>query len=128
SQLAFRVASLNHYYSLPWDLVWTALWNTAILCVLTPTVTLAISLAFSWIVLRSRVPGRAGFDFVAFLPHAVPSIVFSVGALLITLYVLQRALPIYGTMWILLIVFTIARISYGTRMTNSGLIQIHPEL
>src|SRR5207237_6739442 len=34
----------------------------------------------------------------------------------------------YGTIWILLVVFTIVRISYGTRMTNSGLIQIHPEL
>jgi len=48
--------------------------------------------------------------------------------LLLTLFVLQRALPIYGTIWILLIVFVIARVSYGTRMTNSGLIQIHPEL
>jgi iron(III) transport system permease protein len=36
--------------------------------------------------------------------------------------------PIYGTIWILLMVFVIARISYGTRMTNSGLIQIHAEL
>jgi iron(III) transport system permease protein len=36
--------------------------------------------------------------------------------------------PIYGTIWILLIVFVIARLSYGTRMTNSGLIQIHTEL
>ena len=95
---------------------------------LVPTVTLAISLAFSWIVLRSRIPGRAGFDFIAFLPHAVPSIIFGVGALLLTLFVLQRALPLYGTIWILLIVFVIARISYGTRMTNSGLIQIHAEL
>ena len=58
----------------------------------------------------------------------MPSIVFGVGALLLTLFVIQRALPIYGTVWILLIVFTIARLSYGTRMTNSGLIQIHPEL
>jgi len=42
--------------------------------------------------------------------------------------VLQRALPIYGTIAILLVVFVIARISYATRMTNSGLIQIHAEL
>ena len=58
----------------------------------------------------------------------MPSIIFGVGALLLTLFVLQRALPLYGTIWILLIVFVIARISYGTRMTNSGLIQIHAEL
>jgi iron(III) transport system permease protein len=128
SARAIATVSVAHYGELPWELVATAVANTAILAVLTPTVTLAISLAFSWIVLRSKIPGRAGFDFIAFLPHAVPSIVFGVGALLLTLFVLQRAVPVYGTVWILLIVFTIARISYGTRMTNSGLIQIHAEL
>ncbi len=125
---ALATISLAHYVSLPWELVATALWNTSILAVLTPSLTLVISLAFSWIVLRSKFPGRGGFDFIAFLPHAVPSIIFGVGALLLTLFVIQRALPIYGTVWILLIVFTIARLSYGTRMTNSGLIQIHGEL
>jgi iron(III) transport system permease protein len=125
---ALATISLTHYVSLPWDLVGTALWNTSVLAVLTPSLTLVLSLAFSWIVLRSKFPGRAGFDVIAFLPHAVPSIVFGVGALLLTLFVLQRALPIYGTVWVLLVVFTVARLSYGTRMTNSGLIQIHPEL
>jgi iron(III) transport system permease protein len=128
SRQALLTASADHYLTLPWNLVLGALWNTALLALLVPTVTIAVSLAFSWIVLRSRIPWRSGFDFVAFLPHAIPSIVFGVGALLITLYVVQGALPIYGTVWILLIVFTIARLSYGTRMTNSGLIQIHNEL
>lgn len=128
SAMAFSTMSWTHYATLPWDLVFRAVSNTAVLAILVPTVTLALSLAFSWIVLRSRVPGRTAFDFIAFLPHAVPSIIFGVGALLLTLFVLQRALPLYGTVWILLIVFVIARISYGTRMTNSGLIQIHSEL
>jgi iron(III) transport system permease protein len=128
SARALATLSLAHYVSLPWELAVTGLWNTSILAVLAPSLTLAISLAFSWIVLRSQLPGRAAFDFIAFLPHAVPSIIFGVGALLLTLFVIQRALPIYGTIWILLIVFTIARLSYGTRMTNSGLIQIHREL
>jgi iron(III) transport system permease protein len=128
SARAIAAASLAHYMTLPWELVLTALWNTSVLAVLTPSLTIAISLAFSWIVLRSKLPGRAGFDLIAFLPHAVPSMVFGVGALLLTLFVIQRAVPIYGTIWLLLLVFTIARLSYGTRMTNSGLIQIHSEL
>jgi iron(III) transport system permease protein len=128
SARALATVSFAHYASLPWDLVETGVLNTSILAVLTPSLTLAIGLAFSWIVLRSRLPGRAGFDFIAFLPHAVPSIIFGVGALLLTLFVIQRAIPIYGTIWILLMVFTIARMSYGTRMTNSGLIQVHGEL
>ena len=128
SARALAAISLTHYVTLPWELVMNASSNTVLLAILTPTLTLAVSLAFSWIVLRSKMPGRAGFDFIAFLPHAIPSIVFGVGALLITLFVIQRAVPIYGTIWILLVVFAVARLSYGTRMTNSGLIQIHTEL
>jgi iron(III) transport system permease protein len=128
SRMALLTASFAHYLTLPWDLALGAMGNTVLLALLVPTVTIAVSLAFSWVVLRSRIPWRAGFDFIAFLPHAVPGIIFAVGALLITLYLVQGAVPIYGTIWILLIVFSIARLSYGTRMTNSGLIQIHNEL
>ena len=72
--------------------------------------------------------GRAVFDFFAFLPHTVPAIVFSVAAWLLALFVLSDVVPIYGTIWILVLVYAIARLSYGTRITNSGMIQIHPEL
>jgi iron(III) transport system permease protein len=128
SMRALNVASLNHYNNLPWNLIGRALTNTAILAVLTPTIVLAIALAFSWIVLRSRVPYRGVFDFIAFLPHAVPSVIFGVGALLLALFVVPQAIPLYGTIWLLLMVFIIARISYATRMTNAGLVQIHSEL
>ena len=47
SARAFATVSLTHYSSLPWDLALTALWNTCILAVLTPSLTLGLSLAFS---------------------------------------------------------------------------------
>jgi iron(III) transport system permease protein len=128
SRAALQTVSLSQYLTLPWDLALGAMWHTIVLALFVPSLTVAVSVAFSWIVLRSRIPWRAAFDFIAFLPHAVPGIIFAVGALLITLYVIQGAVPIYGTIWILLIVFSIARLSYGTRMTNSSLIQIHSEL
>jgi iron(III) transport system permease protein len=128
SAAAFASMSWAQFQNLPWELTFEGLRNTAILMALTPTVTLACCIAFSWIVLRSNVPGRLGFDFIAFLPHAVPNIVFGVGAFLFAIFVLQRAVPIFGTIWLLLLVFTIARLSYGTRMTNASLIQIHKEL
>lgn len=128
SRAALLTASFTQYLNLPWGLALGALKNTIILAILVPSLTLAISLAFSCIVLRSRIPWRASFDFIAFLPHAVPSIVFAVGALLIALYGVRGAIPLYGTVWLLLAVFSIARLSYGTRMTNSGLIQLHQEL
>ena len=111
-----------------WDLTVEAIHNTAVLMVLTATVTLGIAVAFSWIVVRSRLPGRTIFDFIAFLPHAVPNIVFGFAVLLFTLFVLKNAIPVYGTIWILLFVFVIARLSYATRMTNASLIQIHKDL
>ena len=127
-KFAFAQMSFEQYLTLPWRLALNGLTNTAILMVLTPTITLLLSICFSWVVLRSRITGRSLYDFIAFLPHAVPNIVFGVGVILLTLYVLQTVLPIYGTIWVLLLVFIVARVSYGTRMTNSGMIQIHSEL
>jgi iron(III) transport system permease protein len=128
SREALASISLDQFYSLPFDLVREGLLNTALLAVLTPTLTLVACRAFSWIVLRSRLPGRSLFDMIAFLPHALPGIVFSLGALLLALYVVGAAVPLFGTIWLLLIVFIVARLSYGTRMTNASLIQIHREL
>ena len=128
SAAAFASASLARYGALPWDLIGDGITNTLILMVLTPTFTLALAVCFSWVVLRSRLPGRSWFDFVAFLPHAMPNIVFGIGTLLIALFVIQRFAPAYGTLWLLLVAFIVGRISYATRMTNTGLIQIHQEL
>jgi iron(III) transport system permease protein len=128
SREALASLSLLHFRSLPWDLVREGLANTALLSVLTPTLTLLLSVVFSWIVLRSRIPGRGIFDAIAFLPHAVPNIVFGLGALLLALYVVGAVVPLFGTIWLLLLVFVVARLSYGTRMTNGSLIQIHREL
>lgn len=120
--------SLRNFYNLPFDLVWTGFRNTLALMVLVPTVTLAASVAISWVVLRSKFRFRRLYDFVAFLPHTLPTIVFGVAAWLLSLFVLRDTIPIYGTIWILVIVYSTVRLSYGTRMTNSALIQIHREL
>ena len=128
SAAALKTISLANFNAIPWDLTWLGLKNTLVLMVLTPTVTLALCLAFSWVVLRSRIRGRASFDVIAFLPHTVPNVVFGIGALLITLFVLPDIIPLYGTIWILLVVFVVTRLSYGTRMTNSTLMQIHRDL
>ena len=125
---SFKTASLNNFSKIDWSLAGHSITNTAILMVLVPTLTLMISIAFSWIVLRSRIPNRGIFDTIAFLPHAVPNIVFGIATMLVTLFVIDRIVPIYGTIWILALVFIVGRLSYGTRMTNGGLIQINREL
>ena len=128
SEAAFKAMSWANFQNIPWDMLILGLRNTSILMILTPTLTLGCAIAFSWVVLRSKIPGRLAFDFVAFLPHAIPNIVFGVGILLLTLFLLRNVIPFYGTLWILLFVFVIGRISYATRMTNSTIIQVHKEL
>ena len=90
SAAAFKALSFAQFRNISWDLAFEGLKNTAILMALTPTVTLLIAIAFSWVVLRSRLPGRTSFDFIAFLPHAVPNIVFGFATLLFTLFVVQQ--------------------------------------
>jgi iron(III) transport system permease protein len=128
SMEAFAQLSLKNFYDIPQELLVRSVSNTLILMLIVPTVTVALSVAVSWVVLRSKARGRGLFDFFAFLPVTVPPIVFSIAALLIALYVVNRLVPIYGTIWILVLAYVIARLSYGTRMTNSAMIQIHHEL
>jgi iron(III) transport system permease protein len=52
----------------------------------------------------------------------------SVGTLLLALFVIHDYLPIYGTVWILVGVYVIVWLPFGTRALNSSLIQIHKEL
>lgn len=128
SARAVAALSLDNFRSIPTDLLLRIIGNTAILMVAVPTLTMVASLAVSWVVLRAKPRGAALVDFLAFLPVTVPPIVFSVAALLLALFVLNAAVPLYGTIWLLVIVYVIARLSYGTRMTNTALIQIHREL
>jgi iron(III) transport system permease protein len=124
----FAKLSLNNFRTLPTGLVWSGLGISAMLMILVPTITLILSLALSWVVMRSRLRWRAVFDFFAFLPHAVPKVVFSVAAWLLALFVLRDTLPIYGTIWMLVPIYVVASLSYGTRMMNGALIQIHRDL
>jgi len=125
---AFSRTSLQNYVGLPWELVLRGAGNTSILMLLTPTIAVIVSVIFAWVVLRSRIRGRFLFDFFAFLPHAVPNIIFAIGAVLLALFVPRGFIPLYGTIWLLLLLYIIVRLSYGTRMMNSSLIQIHHEL
>ncbi len=102
--------------------------NTLALMLLVPSLTLAVSVAFSWVVIRSRLRWRSLFDFVAFMPHTVPAVVFSVAVLFVALFLLQPVLPIYGTIWLLFAAYAVVRLSYGTRMTNAALVQVQIEL
>jgi iron(III) transport system permease protein len=102
--------------------------NTVFLMVAVPTLTLIVCTAISWVILRSNLKWRVVFDALAFLPHAVPSIILAIAAVFTALFLLRGAVPLYGTLTILVLVYTVSRISFATRIINNSLAQIHPEL
>jgi iron(III) transport system permease protein len=67
-------------------------------------------------------------EFGAFLPHALPEVILAIGALLLSLFVLGQTIPLYGSVWLIAIVYIIARLAFATRAFNGSLLQIHREL
>ncbi len=120
--------SLNGFYHLNWDLLRRGLYNTILLVVSVPLVTLVVAFSISWLIVRSRSRLRYLLEFGAFLPHALPEVILAIGALLLALFVLQGILPLYGSVWLIAIVYVISRIAFATRALNSSLLQVHKEL
>lgn len=125
---AFSNVTLLNFREMNWEYVFRGVKNTIILMALVPPVILVFAFCISWLVIRSRSSMRYILEFGAFLPHTIPRVVVSVGALLLSLYFLRNYLPIYGTVWILVAVYVIVWLPFGTRALNSSMIQIHREL
>jgi iron(III) transport system permease protein len=128
SMQALASLSFSNYQNLNWPLLIRGLTNTALLMIAVPIIALAMSLIFSWVVLRSRSRFRVAFDFVAFLPHAVPSTVFAFVALVFALSLSGGPVDLSGSLVLVVIVMAIAMLSFGSRISNGALIQIHHEL
>ncbi len=128
SRAALNLVSLENYYRIPWDQFWTAAKNTAILTLAVPTLLIFVGIVISWVVIRSGSKYAGVVDTVAFLPHAVPNLIFSVAILIVALFWVPDFIPFYDTIYILIASFVIARISFPTRVYNNALLQIHKEL
>ena len=101
--------------------------NTLLLMVLVPTTILIICVAISWIVTRSRLRWRVALDAVAFLPHPVPNLLFALAIAYFALLI-SNVVPLYGTIYVLMAVYVVCWVSFGTRVLNNSMIQLHREL
>ena len=104
---------------------WDAMQNSIILALMTATVAMVLTSLIAWIVYKSRLPGSWMLDFLAFVPITIPGIVM--GMALILLYV-AFPIPIYGTIWVLMIAYVTRYIPYGMRAASGSILQIHSEL
>jgi iron(III) transport system permease protein len=123
-----RLLSLVNYQHLDLGLLARGVTNTAILVAVVPLSVIFFAFCLSWLIVRSRSRLRYALEFGAFLPHALPDVILAVSALLLGLFVFGRVVPIYGTVWLIALVYLLARMAFATRAFNAALLQIHREL
>ncbi len=115
----------NYRYLFGFRPFWDAMQNSIVLALMSATIAMVLTSLIAWIVYKSRLPGSWVLDFLAFVPITVPGIVL--GMALILLYV-AFPIPIYGTIWVLLIAYVTRYIPYGMRSSSGSILQIHSEL
>lgn len=103
----------------------TALRNSLVLGGGAATIVMALMAVAAWVVVRSGIPGRQLLDHIAFSPLVIPGLVLGVG---IAFVYLRSPLPIYGTLFILLIAYCTRYLPYGMRYAVSGMQTISTEL
>jgi iron(III) transport system permease protein len=100
-------------------------WNSLVLAISTAIVVMLVSAVISWIVVRTRLPGRWMLDNLASLPLVFPGLVLG---LAIMVCYLTLDIGVYGTLWIMFIAYVTRFLPYGMRYSSGSMLQIHKEL
>lgn len=99
--------------------------NSFVIASVSATVVVLMASLVAWCMVRGQVPGRALLDQLASLPLVFSGVVLGLAVLI--LYV-RSPIPVYGTVWILVVAYVTAFLPYGLRYAHPGLLQIAPEL
>jgi iron(III) transport system permease protein len=124
-ELMGKLTLANYTYVLNYPLALTAFKNSFYLSVGSATLVMLLTSVIAWITVKSKLRGRAFLDNMTFIPIAMPGIVLGVS--LIWVY-LTLPIPIYGTIWVLLLAYITKFMPYGIRAASASMIQINKEL
>lgn len=120
-----RLTLKNFITAIHFPKVTDSIKNSVLLGLGSASAVMLLTTFASWILVRTKLRGRWLLDLLTTLPLLFPGIVM--GLAILRFYLLVP-LPVYGTLWILLIAFVTRYIPYGIRYTHSGLLQLHKEL
>ena len=115
----------NYITAIHYPKITDSIKNSILLGLASASTVMVLTTLASWILVRSKLRGRWLLDLLTTLPLLFPGIVM--GLAILRFYLLVPV-PIYGTLWILLVAFVTRYIPYGIRYTHSGLLQVHREL
>jgi len=124
-ELMQKMTWANYQYILNYPLALTAFKNSFYLSAGSATLVMLLTSVIAWITVKTKLPGRGFLDTMTFIPIAMPGIVLGVS--LIWVY-LTLPIPIYGTIWVLLLAYMTKYIPYGIRAASASMIQINKEL
>jgi iron(III) transport system permease protein len=110
----------NFRTALSLNAVRSAMSNSLLLGLLTATIGVALTGLLSWLIQRSRIPGRGALEYIVMFPQAVPRLVFAFGMMWAWIIF---PIPIYGTFWLLLIAYLTVFLPLGVRTISSVLLQ-----
>jgi iron(III) transport system permease protein len=81
----------------------------------------------AYVVVKTRFVGRALLDVISWLPWAIPGVLLSL-ALLWTIFETRILLPLYGTIYLLILAMIVKSMPVGVQLTKSVLVQLGNEL
>ena len=115
----------NFRTAMTMNAVRSALSNSLLLAFGTATIGVVLMGLLAWMIYRSRLPGSGLIEYVVMFPQAVPRLVFAFG--LMWAWVIFP-IPIYGTLWLLLIAYITVFLPLGVRTIAGVILQIDKSL
>lgn len=115
----------NYIFVLGMERARTAFFNSVVLSLSSGVIVMLLTAVIAWVTVKSRWRGRTLLDTITFLPITVPGIVMGVSLLWVYLIL---PIPIYGTLWILLLAYVTRYLPYGIRTNSASMVQISGEL
>jgi len=104
-----------------------SLWNTLAIGIGSGMIGVLFYALIAYMIVKTRHAGRWLLDFLSWLPWSVPGILLGV-ALLWTFLQTRIFLPIYGTIYLLMVAMVIKSMPFGTQVIKSVLIQLGSDL
>ncbi len=81
----------------------------------------------AYVIVKTRFAARGLLDLLSWLPWAIPGILMGL-ALLWTVFQTPLLLPLYGTIWVLILAMVIKSMPLGVQLTKSVLLQLGDDL
>jgi len=126
SRKALELLTFNNYIAAFNDSsVIRSVTNSLTVSISSATAAVAITFFAAWLIVRASIKARWILDQMAMLPLVFPGIVM--GIAILKMYLLLPV-PVYGTIWILVLAFIARYLPYGIRFSHSALLSLHKEL